>query len=70
MNAVQYEQWIRDIRNPERHFPEGVCFATIQESDGPYDNVTCLDREGVVVSIGVGEESHHQLFGDVSAPPW
>ena len=56
--------------NPEQHLPKGVYFATIKENDGPNDKASCLDREGAYrLSIGVGKESYHHLFGDVPARP-
>jgi len=56
--------------NPGRTLPNGVYFLTIKEKDGPNDQASRLDRDGVFrISFKPAASSYRRHFGDKPRRP-
>lgn len=56
--------------NPGNLLPSGTYFLTIKEQDGPHDQASNLDREGVFrLNFGASKQTFVDLFGTVPPRP-
>lgn len=56
--------------NPEGLLPKGVYVLTFKEKDGPNDNASKVDREGVFrLNLGISKHSFVELFGSIPKRP-
>ena len=70
--AVEVVSWgERSVfHNPGGVLPRGVYFLTVKAHDGPNDQASHLDRDGVFrVNFGVGKQTYERLFGPKPARP-
>ncbi|MDA3966711.1 MULTISPECIES: DUF6194 family protein [Helicobacter] len=56
--------------NPHNYFKNGVYFCTIKETDGPNDNISKLNREGIYrLSCSIDYICYERLFGKKPSRP-